>query len=369
MESIQRWAVVATVMEPTNLVLAFAAHHLGLGASEVHLFLDDPGDPCANMLRRLPRCYITRCDDWYWSEVRNRDRPLLQSQRQAANATWAYNRTEADWLLHIDADEFLQLDRPLPQILSRLGDEVDWLRIPNHERVWLAAETPVTIFDGVFRSPRRMPDDVYRRTPRGNARFLRRGLAGYPNGKSLSRTGRGLRIGAHAPHANTTGNHALPAGRTSPDARLLHFDGLTPLHWALKTLRYAAVDDRNITELLHPERQAQVRHVRDACHDLQAVLAFHRDLFVLDPLEADALRRRGALFRSRIAPQRDLAWLLPDHTPRFAPTDFDESLDSKGAVHLMQGDGGCLSPCPQPAVFGSALTAPTPPPGTIAARA
>ena len=45
-----RWGIVMTVREPAQLVLANVHYHLGQGAAEIHVFLDDPVDPVGELL-------------------------------------------------------------------------------------------------------------------------------------------------------------------------------------------------------------------------------------------------------------------------------------------------------------------------------
>ncbi len=316
------WDLVATVREPTALVLAFAAHHLALGANCVWLFFDDPEDPCAALATQLPRTRVIRCDAEYW-RTRQRERPALQSVRQLANATWASNRSEADWMLHLDADELLWCAGPLDAELARLDDSHGWLKIRNLERVWIGDEPGRNVFEGRFRVPVLPRDDIDLTSVYGDdARYLKMGFAGYPIGKALSRTGRGYRLHVHGPR----GPEGMPAFREARRVHILHFDGLTPRHWAAKTLRYAAASDDVIGALLHAERQAQVRYVRDACRTMDDVLAFHRRLLHLDTARRDALQKLGKLVTTDVHPVSDTRQWMPDAGNALAPGAFDASL-------------------------------------------
>jgi hypothetical protein len=326
-----RWAVVSTVREPPALVAAFAAHHLALGAAELWLFFDDPEDPAAELAEALPRTRVVRCDDAYWRDRRGRARPVLQSQRQMANATFAGNRTRANWILHADADELLWCEGPLGDELARLDDSHGWLKIRNLERVWLGGEPGATIFEGAFRRALLPGDALDAGAIYGeSARFLRMGFAGYPVGKALSRTGRGYRLTVHRPEAAGE----APPFRVARTVHLLHFDGLTPRHWAAKTLRYAAHTDVHLDRLLHAERRAQVRHVRDRCATLDDILAFHARLSRLTPEQADTLTAAGKLSRPRIDAAAPLAALLPGAEAGLAPPAFDAALGADHAGRL-----------------------------------
>ena len=69
------WAVVATVAEPIELIAAFAAYHIEMGAAQVFLFLDAPRPGDADMLEKLPGVQVICCDAAYWQERLQAARP------------------------------------------------------------------------------------------------------------------------------------------------------------------------------------------------------------------------------------------------------------------------------------------------------
>lgn len=221
-----KWGVVATVREPTDLVLAFVAHHLELGASEVHIYFDDPLDEARHIVRKVKGTRVTRCSRHHWDrETNGRGRPKNQNVRQAKNATHAYNNTKCDYLLHLDADEFLYMARPIEEEIAQMQGDECWIRVPAMERCWQAGETNESIFGGVFRSPirnnQKMVNEIYgpELTP-----YLSNGLAGSAHGKPLVRTGADLQIQVHA--AKEKGeNKGWAPHRKATGLTVLHFDG------------------------------------------------------------------------------------------------------------------------------------------------
>ncbi|MBY6151803.1 glycosyltransferase family 2 protein [Vannielia litorea] len=331
------WAVVATVREPAELVLAFVAHHLELGARKIFIYLDDPDDPVRPMLKQTGRVKAIRCNDAYWNRVNGeRGRPENQNARQAINATQAYRQAKVDYLLHLDADEFLHMARPFGEEVARLEEEDVWLRIPAVERCWLAGDRSEHIFSGVFRHPIKQAPRIARRIYGDKvAPFLANGLAGSSHGKPLVRTGHKVQVQVHAaklpgknngwaPHKKATGLHVL------------HFDGLTPLHWAAKTLRYAEQGDEAIGNLLHDERALQVRHVRDNITNMPDLLRFFRMITGLTPDQARALTEHGRLSAMKIDPEAAMRRAFPDFEADFSFRAFDLKLGAENAKRLMQ---------------------------------
>lgn len=100
------WGLVATIKAPCEDILNFVAHHLEIGAHRIHVFLDEDSPDARRALAAHPRCKVTLTDDAYWAG--HRKRPDKHQARQTLNATCAYRgRPDADWLAHIDVDEFL----------------------------------------------------------------------------------------------------------------------------------------------------------------------------------------------------------------------------------------------------------------------
>ena len=109
------WGISATILAPVDEILAFAAYHLEAGAHRLYLYLDDDNKCAFDILKAHPKIKPTLCDDAWW----NGKRPKKHQVRQTHNATHAYNRrTEVDWLIHMDVDEFLVSDRPVSDILA-----------------------------------------------------------------------------------------------------------------------------------------------------------------------------------------------------------------------------------------------------------
>ena len=105
--TIPTWAVATTVFEPPQLLAAFAAHYAALGASEIRFYFDRPDPVGEALVCEIPQCSVVQADKDHFRTSFNVPKPENIYRRQRFNANHAYRATEADWLLHVDADEFL----------------------------------------------------------------------------------------------------------------------------------------------------------------------------------------------------------------------------------------------------------------------
>ncbi|MEY8881223.1 glycosyltransferase family 2 protein [Donghicola sp. XS_ASV15] len=127
-----RWGIVATIKATAKEIMSFAAHHLELGADELHLYLDSPCPRADQALSGHPKVTLINTDTKYWRMRRPREehqRPPMHQARQFANAKWAYMHNDVDWLFHIDVDEFLWADIDVRTQLAALPPEALCARI------------------------------------------------------------------------------------------------------------------------------------------------------------------------------------------------------------------------------------------------
>lgn len=273
------WGIVMTVREPVQLVLANVHYHLEKGASEVHVFLDDPDDPLGDFLDGVPNCFVHRCDALHWDRVNRGRRPEKQTRRQSVNATSVYRGSKLNWLIHLDADEFVYQKQPLCEELTFAPTAPGYLALPVRERAYLSEQT--SLFDGAFRVPFYGRDAMLAPLYGELSPFLTHGVSGHSAGKSCVPVGRDLKFSIHAPRTND-GKRLPPLHSAS--SVLLHFDGLTRLHWIVKMLRYAVGGPKG---LVGPHRMAQLAFMEDGCQGFSEIAEFHDMLKALDP-EQDA---------------------------------------------------------------------------------
>jgi len=273
------WAIVATVDEHPALLRAFVAWHLRLGASAVYLYFDRPDDPAASLFADMSGVKTVLCDQTYWDR-HAKGRPVRHQIRQTRNANRAYRRAEADWLLHIDADEFLW---PVRSVADHLADVYPWTDaavVPVAERIYVEGQDRPHVFTGAFRRPEKgvaTPDDI-----------TARGLTGHAIGKSFARVGKDLSLSIHRPQRKE------PAIRIAPlhGLELLHFDGLTRLQWIYKLLRKADAFANGGGMTPSPHRQRQIDHVLG---DPKTAFALHDNLKVTTAEQRRVLHEKGLL--------------------------------------------------------------------------
>jgi hypothetical protein len=128
------WGVVSMVRGPALDILRFAAHHLDLGADRLYLYLDEPNTEAQHQLEQHPKVQVTLCDDAFWLS-RNRTRPGKHQVRQSTHASYTYRKTDLDWLAHIDVDEFLWADAPIPELLETVPADIPAVRVRPIESI------------------------------------------------------------------------------------------------------------------------------------------------------------------------------------------------------------------------------------------
>ncbi|WP_103259051.1 glycosyltransferase family 2 protein [Tabrizicola aquatica] len=221
------WGLVATVKAPKEKVLAWAAHHLSIGAAHLWIYFDNPDDPTHAALQGHPQITATLCDAAYWGK---RPRPDQHQNRQGRNARHAYTRARTAWMGHIDVDEFIQADRPLGEMLADQPKDRLVVKLEPFE----AMHDPM-LSDDIFTAREfrgALTHDVWRyRTPALGRykKVIRDGILSHSVGKVLFRTG----IQGLAPrlHSVMLGGKRIPAPDWCREARLLHFHAQDRAAW------------------------------------------------------------------------------------------------------------------------------------------
>lgn len=312
------YSIVSTMREAPEIIAAFVAHHLTTEAETIFVFLDGPDPVAQDMLAALPRCQVTICDDAYWQDRNRGKRPGGVVRRQLFNAQQARLATRSEWLIHIDADEFLWLGTGLRQELAGLAASVDRVRLRNIERVMPEGKTPQHIYQGVFRSPLERGQNRARQIYGEDLKFLNRGLSGYVLGKTISRVASSTPLTLHLLPRDRNGEPVVfpTAGSTT----LLHFDGFTTLHWVSKLLKHLA----NGT-LGTKFRQEQMSFLYQAKSAAERFSLFQR-LNVLDVRKMSKLAGFNALTDIAFDPMPAMQTHFPGRDFDLSPQAFDRRM-------------------------------------------
>ncbi|MEB8388646.1 glycosyltransferase family 2 protein [Rhodobacteraceae bacterium KMM 6894] len=321
------WGIVMTVHEPAQLVLANVGWHLGTGASEIHVYLDDPEDPVAEPLEALGRVRIVRCGDAHWHRTApSGRRPPTHRRRQGLNANHALARCEVDWLIHMDADEFLVQHRPVGEEMAAVRALECELYFAVAERMYLPGPQH-SIFDGVFRTCTRAQlrrsdgVDTARLIYGDHVDCLDFGVLGHSAGKCAVPRGEDYRLGIHWSFRGDSRKRSERFRSTS--AQLYHFDGLTRLQWLTKLRRYTEYDPEDFNIADH--RQAQIDLTASVATAPGGYEVLHDELKVLAPQLQDRLRALGLLIETPFDPVPVLREVLGD-LPDFSVAAFDAEL-------------------------------------------
>lgn len=312
-----------TVNEPSTLVICNVRWHLATGAQAVHVYLDDPEDPVADALRAVSGCHVTLCDDVYWAGHRGaRGRPASQMRRQSINANVAKDVSGSDWLFHIDADEFIWQDNPLSDELAQVKSANTEVNLTVLERLFPQGGAKSTLFEGAFRVTADLTEGNQAAAYGPFAAMMKRGQYSHGAGKGGVRTSDRLRLGVHNATQLRDDTWRRAARHVARSARLLHFDGLTPLHWLAKVLRYRRNPAEVQNVILQAHRAAQMDWMSTRCASVKEAEAAHHALFALTPDR----RARLSAFDLLCDVPFDPGAVLGTDAPDLTPAAFDADL-------------------------------------------
>jgi hypothetical protein len=198
-------ALAVTARDEARLLPGHLAYHRLLGIERAYVYLDEPGEVTLRSVAHLDWVSISRCVE----PDRFRGVPGLgrftecweshMAARQSLNVVDAMSRAEAagcEWLLSIDADELVCLDRDrmepgaLPRALAKLPSGFSSAWLPNLEVVQQSRCSGLA-----FREARHFkrlggPAQAVH-DPRTGQLAGRTWFFGHSDGKSLVRLGRG----------------------------------------------------------------------------------------------------------------------------------------------------------------------------------
>ena len=310
------WGIVATVKAPADDILNFVAHHLNLGADEVHIYFDEPNPEAQSVLETHPRVKTILCDEKYWRRRRPHEehqRPPMHQGRQFANAKWAYMHCNVDWLAHIDVDEFLWPQSPIAEQLAALPEECLCARLRPIEALSSEEQTDTegkTFFKSCAKAWQQRLDETPQIYPTFGG-VLNGGYLSHVSGKLFVRTGlQDIRFKIHnleTPQGNNPGEQLLE------DTDLLHFHAKSWEQW-LEAYRYRKNKGSYRKELAPPTQPPGVREKDPFAANLhqlftmleedqgeQGLKAFYDEVCVATPELLKRLDNFGHLRRAKLS--------------------------------------------------------------------
>ncbi len=308
------WGVVATIKAPAVEILDFVAYHLEFGAAHIWIYLDAANPEAKAHLKPHPQLTVVRTGDHYWLKTRGKKPPMHQP-RQSYNVRHAYKRaTKVDWLLHIDVDEFLWPDQPIPLQLEALPARCLVARVRPAEAM-ASLEDDQTIHFKTFIADKSKRDQIVREIYPNFAPYLKNGFVSHVAGKMFLRTGqKDMAIKIHNVIQN--GQHN-PGQVELTNTALLHLHTTSWDHWEQSfTYRHQKGSYRDELGAATPENQGGLN-----LHKLFAHLAkepdglrqFYEEVCVASPDLQAKLSAHGLLRSHKL----ELAQKRRKHFPDF----------------------------------------------------
>jgi len=299
------WRVGAILNESVSDTLRFASWYLEAGAEGLTLLFDDPEDKALSLLADHPKIDVYPATPEFWAKL-GRDPADAFTKRQNAALNWIYRNTEEDWLLNVDADEFvLTRDETLTEYLAKQSETVNSIRINVAEVV--GTDDPEGFY--TFRRPMAKPQvqAVYGE----NAIYFgprRMGLIGHSIGKSVTRTAlQGVRLRQHwadGPEHLNLRETFIPV---QDGIELLHFIGLDYEPWRRK------LDWRLKSRGFVNPLKVRINEVKDGPDGEAKLKELHAKLHRLSPSRVQTLLDLGVGFTQQI----DFEAIVSKHFPTY----------------------------------------------------
>ncbi|MFL4468615.1 hypothetical protein ACERZ8_01525 [Tateyamaria armeniaca] len=103
---------------------------------------------------------------------------------------------------------------------------------------------------------------------------------------------------------------------------MLHFDGLTPLHWVIKMMRYRRTPTEVQKTILQSHRAEQIEWMLERCATMTDALAAHAKLLQATPERCAQLAQFDLLCEVPFDPGA----VIGGNTPYLSPAAFDADL-------------------------------------------
>jgi hypothetical protein len=130
----------------------------------------------------------------------------------------------------------------------------------------------------------------------------------------------------HNPRIGDTADRKLPPAFVSNHAQLLHFEGITPLHWASKLLRRALRGPQYVRNNYAGKRRRQIFLAAQAATDIEQIKSLQRRLTGLSAEETSAFEAAGILHDYDLQIERAIAEQFPNAAVYLSTQGFDATI-------------------------------------------
>ena len=300
------FSTVSLMRETPEVVRRFVDYYRAAGADEIIVYFDGPAPEIRAL--DMPGLVLIEADDAFWTGLLG-ERPPVLEVRQSEAAQDGLRRTRSDWLLVVDADEFVFGDRPIPAFLDAIPPGADLVAVPTAEAVWGPGDDIDSPFGSTHFRVVWKRDKLWKGLGalvygRPIARHMQRGLTGHVSGKQFLRVGQSYsQIGNHAARQDGEGITRRAASIDPALAGMYvgHFDAIGFARWRQKWTQ--RIEKDTIAENMTDSRQAQMAMIANgiaAGDDL--VRALFRGFYGLSRGQYAALSTLGYAFRREIFP-------------------------------------------------------------------
>ncbi len=243
------WIIASTVSAPSWQIILHARYHSNFGAKKLIYFLDSPQKHSNEELELLSRyAEIILCNHDYWDAQGGK--PPNHTTRQLINLQFARKCKDAEWVLHIDIDEFLYLPSNNFNDVFSLPPEIAEVRIENVERVLTYGSN--TWIDGYFRI-KILNNKLLAKHYGPSAGFFGLGLSNYFHGKSLVKNRPRIIQNIHgAIHADAH-KEIIRIELHRSEAIIVHYPCISPSHFVSRYLSFLKSGKYEISEFQYQQ--------------------------------------------------------------------------------------------------------------------
>jgi hypothetical protein len=261
------FSTVSLMRETPDVVRRFAEFYHAAGADEILVYSDGPVDGLASL--DVPGLVVIEADEAFWTGLLG-ERPPVLEVRQSKVAGDGLRRCRSDWLLVVDADEFVFGDRPIPRFLDGIPAGFDSVAVPTAEAVWGPGDVIDTPFGSTHFRLMWQRDKLWKALGglvygRAIARHMQRGLTGHVSGKQFLRGGRHYSwIRNHSAEQDGKGITRM-APRIDPalgGVYVGHYDAIGFSRWREKWRQ--RIERDTIAANMSDARRAQMRMIADS---------------------------------------------------------------------------------------------------------